>query len=48
MDTRPNITAEQSEPTAAVTDEFEFSPLATPDTTETDEKITIVGFLACR
>ena len=48
MDAPRDITAEQSESATDVTDEFEFSPLATPDTTETDEKITMVAAPACR
>jgi hypothetical protein len=34
--------------TKEIIDEFEFSPLALPEETDTDEKITIVGMNACR
>jgi hypothetical protein len=48
MDIKRDSVADRDDSVGAVADELEFTPLATPDDTETDEKITIVGINACR
>jgi hypothetical protein len=48
MDAQQVTSGNGSKAETGVGDEFEFSPLATPDEADTDEKITICGFIACR
>jgi hypothetical protein len=48
MDAQQVTSGDGRKAETGVGDEFEFSPLATPDDTQTDEKITIVGMIACR
>jgi hypothetical protein len=48
MDIERDKVADRDDSVGTVADELEFTPLATPDDTQTDEKITIVGMIACR